>query len=158
MRRSSSASRRERHRSTAVAGLDRFAGLGVFYTPPTVHDEIRPGAPVVIVGGGNSAGQVATSLAARGNPVTIVIRGTDLAASMSAYLIERITDQPGITVRPHSAVREVDGSQRLERVIVEDLLTSARDTQPAAALFILIGAQPHTGWLAETLLLDNHGY
>jgi thioredoxin reductase (NADPH) len=145
------------YRTIDAAGLDRFAGLGVFYTPLTPHDEVRPGEPVVIVGGGNSAGQAAVSLAGRGNPVTIVIRGADLAASMSQYLIDRVAGQPGIQVRNHSAIRQADGSQRLERVEVENLDTSALETQPASALFVLIGAEPHTGWLTP-LQTDSRGY
>src|SRR5215470_17329094 len=76
------------YRQLGAAGLDRFEGAGVFYTPLAAQDQIMPGDPVVIVGGGNSAGQAATWLADRGHPVTVVIRGEDLAASMSQYLID----------------------------------------------------------------------
>jgi thioredoxin reductase (NADPH) len=146
------------YRELDAAGLDRFEGAGVFYTPLAAQDQIMPGDPVVIVGGGNSAGQAATWLADRGHPVTIVIRGEGLAASMSQYLIDRIAQQPAIRIVPRCAVREVDGTGRLERVIVEDVTTSARRTLPAAALFILIGAEAHTQWLAETIELDGHGF
>jgi thioredoxin reductase (NADPH) len=146
------------YRTIDAAGLDRFAGLGVFYSPLGVDDEIRPGAPVVIVGGGNSAGQAAIWLSDREHPVTIVIRGTDLAESMSRYLIDRIAGRPGIEIRHHSAVRALDGSQRLERVEVEDLTTAARETWPAAALVVLVGAEPHTEWLGGSVLLDDGGY
>src|SRR5262245_14779921 len=86
------------YRQLDTAGLDRFEGAGVFYTPLAVQDQIVPGEPVVIVGGGNSAGQAATWLADRGHPVTIIIRGEGLAASMSQYLIDRIAQQPTITI------------------------------------------------------------
>ena len=136
------------YRQLDAAGLDRFEGTGVFYTPLAAQDQVRPGDPVVIVGGGNSAGQAATWLADHGHPVTIVIRGQDLAASMSQYLLDRITRHPAITIMSRSAVREVDGAGRLERVTVEDLTTSTRRTLAAAALFVLIGAEAHTsGWL-----------
>src|SRR5215467_8887798 len=114
------------YRQLDAAGLDRFEGAGVFYTPLGAQDQLMPGDPVVIVGGGNSAGQAATSLANHGHPVTVVIRGEGLAASMSQYLIDRIAQQPAITIVSHCAVREVGGSGRLERVVVEDLTTSAR--------------------------------
>jgi hypothetical protein len=140
------------------AGLDRFAGLGVFYSPLTVHDEIRAGDPVVIVGGGNSAGQAAIWLAGRGHRVTIVIRGTDLAESMSHYLTERITGRADIEVRYHSVVLALDGGERLERIEVEDTATKTRETVPAAALVVLVGAEPHTQWLAGSVLLDDGGY
>jgi thioredoxin reductase (NADPH) len=146
------------YRQLDAAGLDRFEGAGVFYTPLAAQDQIMPGDPVVIVGGGNSAGQAATSLADRGHPVTVVIRGEDLAASMSQYLIDRIARHPAITIMFRSAVREVDGTGRLEQVIVEDLTTSARRTLAATALFVLIGAQARTQWLAESVELDSHGF
>ena len=146
------------YRRLDAAGLDRFEGVGVFYTPLAAQDQIMPGKPVVIVGGGNSAGQAATWLADNGHPVTIVIRGEGLAASMSQYLIDRIIRHPAITIMSHNAVREVDGTGRLEHVTVEDLTTSARRTLPAAALFVLIGAEARTQWLAESIELDSHGF
>jgi thioredoxin reductase (NADPH) len=146
------------YRQLDAAGLDRFEGAGVFYTPLAAQDQITPGDPVVIVGGGNSAGQAATWLADHGHPVTVVIRGEDLAASMSQYLIDRIARDPAITIMYHSAVREVDGTGRLERVVVEDLTTSTRRTLAAAALSVLIGAEARTQWLAESIELDSHGF
>ncbi len=146
------------YRRIDATGIDQFGGLGVFYTPLTAHDEVRHGEPVVIVGGGNSAGQAAISLAGRGHHVTIAVRGRDLAATMSHYLVERIAGRPGIDVRHRTVVREVSGTQRLERVEVEDITTKERETLPAAALFVLIGAEPHTGWLAGSVTLDERGY
>lgn len=146
------------YRQLDAAGLDRFEGTGVFYTPLAAQDRVMPGDPVVIVGGGNSAGQAAIWLADHGHPVTVVIRGGGLAASMSQYLIDRIARHPAITVMSRTGVREVDGAGRLERVTVEDLTTSARRTVPAAALFVLIGAEPHTQWLAESVVLDSNGF
>src|SRR5215471_6167076 len=146
------------YRQLDAAGLDRFEGAGVFYTPLAAQDQILPGDPVVIVGGGNSAGQAATWLADHGHPVTIVIRGEGLAASMSQYLIDRITQHRAITIMSRSAMQEVDGTGRLERVTVEDLTTSARRTLATAALFVLIGAEAHTQWLAESVELDSHGF
>jgi thioredoxin reductase (NADPH) len=146
------------YRKLDAVGLERFEGQGVFYTPLAAKDEVRQGEPAVIVGGGNSAGQAAISLAGYGHRVTIVIRGSDLASSMSRYLIDRIEQQPDIDILAHSVVREVDGEGRLERVVVEDLATSTRHTVAASALFVLIGAQPHTAWLDETVERDDHGF
>jgi thioredoxin reductase (NADPH) len=146
------------YRQLDAAGLDRFEGAGVFYTPLAAQDEITPGDPVVVVGGGNSAGQAATWLADHGHPVTIVIRGEELTTSMSQYLIDRIVRQSAITIMSRSAVREVDGAGRLERVTVEDLTTSVGRTLSAAALFVLIGAEAHTHWLAESVEVDSHGF
>ena len=146
------------YRTIDAAGLDRFTGLGVFYSPLGVDDEIHPGDPVVIVGGGNSAGQAAIWLAGRGHPVAVAVRGTDLAESMSRYLIDRITGLPDIEVRYQTEVRELAGSRWLERVEVEDVTTQTRETLPAAALVVLIGAEPHTEWLAGSVRLDDGGY
>jgi thioredoxin reductase (NADPH) len=146
------------YRQLDAVGLDRFEGTGVFYTPLAAQDQVPPGEPVVIVGGGNSAGQAATWLADHGHQVTIVIRGEGLSASMSEYLIERIDRHAGIRIMSRSVVREVDGTGRLERATVEDLAGSARRTIPAAALFILIGAEPHTQWLTDAIELDSHGF
>ena len=146
------------YRTIDAAGLDRFTGLGVFYSPLGVDDEIHPGDPVVIVVGGNSAGQAAIWLAGRGHPVTVAVRGTDLAESMSRYLIDRITGLPDIEVRYQTEVRELAGSRWLERVEVEDVTTQTRETVLAAALVVLIGAEPHTEWLAGSVRLDGGGY
>jgi thioredoxin reductase (NADPH) len=146
------------YRTLEAVGLDRFEGLGVFYTPLTADDALEPGSPVVIVGGGNSAGQAATSLADHGHSVTILIRGETLAASMSQYLIDRIAQHPGINLLTRRAVRRLDGATRLETVVVEDLDTPARQALPATALFVLIGAEPHTEWLPASIQLDSHGF
>jgi thioredoxin reductase (NADPH) len=146
------------YRTIDAAGLDRFSGLGVFYSPIGVDDTIHRRDPVAIVGGGNSAGQAAIWLAGRGHPVTLIIRGDDLADSMSRYLIDRIAGQADIETRYHSVVRGLDGAQWLERVDVEDTTTKTRETLPAAALIILVGAEPHTQWLAGSVQLDDGGY
>jgi thioredoxin reductase (NADPH) len=146
------------YRQLDVEGLERFEGLGVYYTPLTAQDHVDPGDPVVIVGGGNSAGQAATFLAGRGHPVTIVVRGDNLAASMSQYLIDRIRQQPTINLRPHTVVAELDGASRLESVVVKDLADGTQYTLPTAALFVLIGAEPHTQWLRGAVNVDSSGF
>jgi thioredoxin reductase (NADPH) len=90
--------------------------------------------------------------------VTIAVRGADLAATMSHYLVKRITGRPDIDVRHRTVVRELSGTQRLERVEVEDITTRKREILPAAALFVLIGAEPNTDWLAGSVVLDEGGY
>jgi len=146
------------YRRIEADGIDRFTASDVLYTPAAVYDRVRPGQPAVIVGGGNSAGQAAVALAGNGSPVTMVLRGADLAADMSQYLIDRIADEPDIGVRYRSEVRKLDGSDRLERVTIEDLTTSALDTIPATALFVMIGAQPRTESFKTAVRLDSGGY
>ena len=146
------------YRTIDATGIERFNGQGVFYSPLGVDGQTRPDDPVAIVGGGNSAGQAAIGLADRGHRVTMIIRGAGLAESMSHYLIDRIAGRADIQVRYHSAVRRLDGAQRLERIDVEDTAANTRQTLPAAALIVLVGAEPHTGWLAGSVLLDDGGY
>jgi thioredoxin reductase (NADPH) len=145
------------YRQIDADGLDKFTGLGVFYTPVVSHDEVRPEEPLVIVGGGNSAGQAAVSLAERGHEVIMAVREPDLS-SMSHYLVQRIAGRPDIEVRYRTVVRQLSGEQRLERVEIEDTTTKRRETLPAAALFVLIGAEPHTDWLAGLITLDDKGF
>jgi len=146
------------YRELDAVGLERFGGVGVFYTPLAGSDDLDPGGPVVVIGGGNSAGQAATWLADHGHHVTIVVRGTGLGTTMAQYLIDRIVQNPSIEVLPHSVVRQVDGSAYLERVVVEDLKTSDRRTLTASAMFVLIGAEPHVEWLAGSIELDSKGF
>jgi len=146
------------YRQIEADGIDRFATSDVFYTPAAVYDRVRPGQPAVIIGSGNSAGQAAVAMADNGSPVTIVIRGPDLAAGMSQYLIDRVTTEPGINIRYRSEVRKLDGADRLERVTVEDLTTSALNTIPATALFVMIGAEPRTEGFKTAVRLDKDGY
>jgi thioredoxin reductase (NADPH) len=146
------------YRRVEADGIDRFSANDVFYTPAAVYEQVHPGQPAVIVGGGNSAGQAAVALAGNGSPVTMAIRAADLAADMSQYLIDRIMDEPDISVRYRSEVRKLDGSDRLERVTIEDLTTSALDTIPATALFVMIGARPRTESFKTAVRLDSGGY
>jgi thioredoxin reductase (NADPH) len=146
------------YRKLDAVGLERFEGQGGFYTPLAAKDEVRPGEPAVIVGAGNSAGQAAIALADYEHRVTIVIRASDLASSMSQYLIDRIEQHPDIDILPQSVVHEVGGDTHLECVVVEDLATSTRRPVAASALFVLIGAEPHTKWLDGIVAMDNHGF
>ena len=146
------------YRRLEAAGVDRFAGVSVFYTPLLMHEEVPAGEPVVIAGGGNSAGQAALALDDMGNPVTIVVRGADLTATMSHYLVDRILTRPGIRVLTRSRIKELAGHELLESVSVEDLTTTARESLPACALFVMIGTEPHTQWLADSVDLDKAGY
>jgi thioredoxin reductase (NADPH) len=111
-----------------------------------------------VVGGGNSAGQATTFLARHASALTLVLRDDDLEDNMSRYLADRVRRLPNVQIRPHTEVRELCGDRRLEAVIVEDLRTGARERLPAQALFVFIGADPHTGWLRGTVELDEGGY
>jgi thioredoxin reductase (NADPH) len=146
------------YRSLDVPGLHEFEGIGVFYTPPDVGDQIDPDAGVVIVGGGNSAGQAALSFAGDGHRVFLVVRGDTLSTSMSRYLIDRIEHQPAVEVLLRTEVRELEGTGQLERVVVEDTRTGRRRSLDAGRVLVLIGSEPHTQWLREAVELDGGGY
>jgi thioredoxin reductase (NADPH) len=146
------------YRKLDAAGLDSLNESGVYYTPLVANEALVDGEPAVIVGGGNSAGQAATALADSGNPVTIVIRGPDLAATMSQYLIDRIAQSPAVTVRDRCVIKEVGGAGSLEWVRIQSLADSGYEMLPAKALFILAGAEPHTQWLQGSARLDKSGF
>ena len=146
------------YRRLEAAGVDRFAGVSIFYTPLMMREEVTPGEPAVIAGGGNSAGQAALALDDMGSQVTIVVRGADLTATMSHYLVSRILTRPGIRVLTRTRIMELAGGERLESVSVEDLTAGARESLPASALFVMIGSEPHTQWLTCFIDLDEAGY
>jgi thioredoxin reductase (NADPH) len=147
-----------RYRRLPVPGLDSFEGDGVYYAA-TVQEALLCGTgPVVIVGGGNSAGQAAVFLAGRVSRVYVVIRGEDLSKTMSRYLIDQIDRHPRVTVRSCTEIREVHGDDKLSAVVTEDKRTGERHSIQTRALFVFIGADPNTSWLAGAIQLDDRGF
>ena len=147
-----------RYRNLDSTGLDRFEGAGLFYSPLTAMDEVGTDDDVVIVGGGNSAGQAATFLANYGHRVTIVIRGDDLSASMAHYLVDRIEREANIEVLTRSVVETLEGESRLEQVVIRDLVSSSCRVLKSSALYVLIGGEPHTQCLGGSVEVDDKGY
>jgi thioredoxin reductase (NADPH) len=146
------------YRRLPVAGVDRFEGTSVFYTPLAAEDRLEEHESAIVVGDGNSAGQAATSLADAGHHVTMVIRRADLSTTMSAYLIERIDSTANIDVLPFSEVIDLRGVTRLEGARVADHRTGLRRSVNAGAMFVLIGGEPRTGWLADSVRMDDAGF
>jgi len=147
-----------RYRKLAVPGIESFEGDGVYYAA-TVQEALVCGTgPVVIVGGGNSAGQAAVFLADRVSRVYVVIRGEDLSKTMSRYLIDQVERHPRVTVRSCTEVREVHGDDKLKEVVIEDNRTGERQSIQTRALFVFIGADPHTSWLDGAVQLDDRGF
>ncbi|MGM1028543.1 MAG: FAD-dependent oxidoreductase [Actinomycetota bacterium] len=146
------------YRRLAAPGLEPFVGASVFYGATSVEARAQAGRDVLVVGGGNSAGQAALHLARYAGSVTIVVRGEGLAASMSRYLIDQLE---AMGVRLITGARVVDASaasaDRLERVVLERSATGERFEVPADAVFITIGARPHTEWLPPEVLRDRWG-
>nr|WP_245926018.1 cyclic nucleotide-binding domain-containing thioredoxin-disulfide reductase [Nocardia nova] len=147
-----------RYRKLSVPGIEVLEGTSVYYA--ATHQEARMCGtdPVAIIGGGNSAGQATVFLADRVSHVDLLIRGGDLGKSMSRYLVDQIERHPRVTVHRHTEIREVHGEKYLDEIVVENNRTGAHDTLRVRALFVFIGAVPHTGWLADTVALDDHGF
>jgi thioredoxin reductase (NADPH) len=141
-----------------VPRLDEFEMGGVYYAATQAEAELCAGDPVVIVGGGNSAGQAAMFLSQRASACRLLIRGDDLGKSMSRYLVDQIERNDLVEVCKNTEVVELDGDRELEAITVVDTRTGERTTHPAKALFIFIGAVPHTEWLGDQLATDDAGF
>ena len=146
------------YRRLNVPHLADYEGIGVSYTSAATEEQLGPGESAVVVGGANSAGQAALSLADNGHHVFLVVRGSEIADNMARYLIDRIERNPAVEVILSSQVREVGGAERLTDVVIENTTTGGRRTFDAKALFILIGAEPRTEWLAREISVDDGGF
>jgi thioredoxin reductase (NADPH) len=147
-----------RYRRLEVSNLEHFEGVGVYYAATDLEARACAGLPAVVVGGGNSAGQAAIYLAQQGCRVSLVIRSSDLARTMSQYLVERIEADPNIELLANTEVRELAGGSHLEQLTLEHVPTGERRSVPASGLFCFIGAEPATSWLGESLELDAKGF
>ena len=146
------------YRQLAAPGIAELVGAGVFYgsalsEAPAVKDE-----DVFIVGAGNSAGQAAVYLARSARSVTLLVRADSLAKSMSDYLVKEIGAAPRVRVRLQTEVAAARGARRLTELVLRDRATGREETAPTAALFVMIGATPHTGWLPDDVMRDRHGF
>lgn len=139
------------YRRLAVPHLGDYEGIGVAYTVAATEEQLAPAGNAVVVGGANSAGQAALSIAEQGHHVYLVVRAGGIGKAMARYLIDRIERQPAIDVLLYSEIREVAGARALEQVTVENTRDGTRRTLQAAAMCILIGAEPNTRWLADDL-------
>jgi len=139
-------------------GIERLTGAGVYYGGTLAEALFCRGEDVYIVGGANSAGQAALFFSRYANTVTMLVRGDSLAKSMSKYLIEQIEATRNIRVRLQTIVVGAQGDQRLEAITVRDTAAEKEETLPTSALFIFIGAEPHTEWLDGVLARDRKGF
>lgn len=146
------------YKRLAAQNLDRFEYTSVYYAA-TINEARECGtAPVVVVGGGNSAGQAAVFLARTASRVHLVVRGADLTASMSRYLIVQVEAHPRIRVHRQTEVVEANGTTHLTSVIVQHRPSGAREELATAYLFVFVGARPATSWLGSDVERDERGY
>ena len=146
------------YRRLAIPDLPRFEGNGVYYAASFIESQLCTGEEVIVVGGGNSAGQAAVFLAQTARKVHVLVRARGLAASMSRYLIRRIEEHPGIALSTCTEVVGLEGTGRLERVTLRDNNTGALEARPIRHVFSMTGAIPKTGWLNGCVVLDDLGF
>jgi thioredoxin reductase (NADPH) len=145
------------YRKPDLSNLAQFEGLGVYYAATSVEANVCRGEDVIVVGGGNSAGQAAVFLSGSGRQVHVLVRGPGLAQSMSRYLIRRIEDTPNITLRTHTTIEALEGGAHLERVTWRDA-QGRRTTVDTRHVFMMTGAVPNTAWLRDCVTLDAKGF
>jgi thioredoxin reductase (NADPH) len=145
-------------RRLGVPRLEALVGSGVFYGAAASESRAMQNQDVFIVGGGNSAGQAALDLARHARAVTLVVRGDSLATSMSSYLVSAIEATPNVVVRHRTEVVDGAGDGPLEWIKLADRANDTVEQVSAAALFIMIGGEPHTQWLPDEIARDAHGY
>jgi thioredoxin reductase (NADPH) len=146
------------YRRLPIGNLSRFEGAGVYYAATFVEAQLCSREEVIVVGGGNSAGQAAVFLAETTNRVNLLIRSASLAESMSRYLIRRIEETPTIILRPHTEIVTLEGGNHLESVGMRNNQTGQIEEHDIRHLFVMMGANPNTGWLDGCVALDAKGF
>ncbi|MET1016876.1 MAG: FAD-dependent oxidoreductase [Leifsonia flava] len=149
------------YRRLDVGSLSPYVGTAVFYGAAAVEARAQTGRIVHVVGGGNSAGQAALHLGRYAESVTLIIRGRELADSMSAYLVRQL-EEAGVRIRTQARVVggaiSADRADRLDHILLRDVATGRDEKVRSDALFITIGASPHTAWLPDAVLRDRWGF
>jgi thioredoxin reductase (NADPH) len=146
------------YRRLSVEGCDRFEGTGVYYAATVAEGQLCRGSQVLVVGGGNSAGQAAVFLAGQARKVLLLIRGDDLYKNMSSYLARRIEQIPNIELFYNTTIRRMNGDAHLESVDIVDRKTGQERTVETPGVFSFIGAEPRTGWLPPEIERDEKGF
>jgi thioredoxin reductase (NADPH) len=146
------------YRTLEVPGAERLSGAGLYYGSVLTEAADARGASVFVVGAGNSAGQAAMYLAKHASEVTMLVRGTSLAASMSQYLVDQIEANGRIVVRARVVVEELHGEASLDSVTIRELDDGTCRRLTGTAVFVFIGARPRTEWVPESILRDGQGF
>jgi thioredoxin reductase (NADPH) len=143
------------YRKLDLPELERYEATSIYYAATQTEAQMCAGDPVVIVGGGNSAGQAAMFLSRHAATCRLMIRGGDLGKSMSRYLVDELDQRPQVELMTYSEIVELKGQPSLEAVVVADKRTGERRELEAKALFVFIGADPHTDWLRGLVAMDE---
>ena len=146
------------YRKPPLDNLAQFEGVGVYYGATFMEAQLCVGDEVIVVGGGNSAGQAAVFLAQTAGRVHVLVRSGGLAESMSRYLVRRIEDNPAITLHTHTEIVALEGGDHLERVRWHDRQTGDTETHAIRHIFLMTGAIPNTSWLDGCVVRDAKGF
>jgi len=146
------------YRKLSLPNLSHFEGSGIYYAATQMEAQVCAGSEIIIVGGGNSAGQAAVFLARTCPRVHVLVRSQGLALTMSRYLIRRIEDNPAIDVHPYTEVVALEGSRELECVTWRNNQTGESEVHRISHLFVMTGATPNTRWLDGCVQLDANGF
>jgi thioredoxin reductase (NADPH) len=147
-----------RYNKPKIENLTKFESLGVYYGATFIEAQLCGKEDVIVVGGGNSAGQAAVYLSETASKVHMLVRSARLSDTMSRYLIQRIEENPVIEVHYCTEIVGLDGGAQLERVAWQDKNTGERSTHDIRHVFIMAGASPQTDWLKGCVALDNKGF
>jgi thioredoxin reductase (NADPH) len=142
----------------SLPSLDAFTGKGIYYNATFMEAQLCVGERVVVIGGGNSAGQAAVFLAQHSAGVEMLVRSKSLAETMSRYLIQRIEENPLIRVRYRCELSSLEGGEHLERVSWIDNTSQEVSNAPIRHVFVMAGASPKTAWLSGCVAVDNKGF
>jgi len=141
-----------------IPNLEKFEGQGIYYGATFMEAQLCGTEDVIVVGGGNSAGQAAVYLSQTGHKVTMLVRSGRLSDTMSRYLIQRIEENPGIELHYKTEITALEGDTHLERVTWQDKSTGETSVHDIRHVFIMAGASPRTEWLRGCLTLDDKGF
>ena len=147
-----------RYRKLDVPDFERFEGQGIYYAATAMEANLCRASEVIVVGGGNSAGQAAVFLSRTARHVYVLVRGDGLAATMSDYLVQRIEHSAQISLHTHAEIVGLEGESALSGVVWRNRQSGAETRKPVSAIFAMIGAEPNTGWVDGCLELDAQGF
>ena len=145
-------------RAFDIPGIEALTGAGVYYGAALTEAAYYKGKPMFVLGGANSAGQGAMLFSRYASKVTMLVRGSSLQKDMSQYLIDQINGTENINVRVRTSIIEAIGTDRLEALVIKDNDTGDIETVPAAALFVFIGAKPHSDFVADVVERNEAGF